>query len=507
MASIEAKLKRIRAGEPPRLLDLFSGCGGLALGFVSAGCVSVGGIELDVDAARSYARNFHPLESGKPDEWHASSKNILQYPPEILLKHLERNSSKEGIDLIVGGPPCPAFTRIGRAKLRQVRQHPEAFKHDPRATLYLEYLKYVEELKPVALVMENVPDVLNWGGLNLGDVICSELDRRGYKCAYTLLNAANYGVPQMRDRFFLVAVHKKAQIDPVFPFPTRKVDFPPGYAGTRKVALKNILSGDRLSSPWFKEPPKPDLNAPPPVTAGEALGDLPRIRDLLKNAGHRGPRKLDGHLEYGEATPSPYAQLLKNWPRFKSPGYLRDHITRYLTLRDYRLFKVMKPGEDYPKAYDYAERAFAKKLARERRKGKILQEGSREYKELRARYVPPYDPGKFPNKWRKIDAKEPARTLMAHLGKDTYSHIHYDSSQKRVISVREAARLQSFPDGFQFEGKMNSAFRQIGNSVPPLLAWAIADELLLHLEVKNRNPWPERASADDPAQDTKVRVA
>src|SRR5262249_56855384 len=86
----------------------------------------------------------------------------------------------------------------------------------------------------------------------------------------------------------------------------------------------------------------------------------------------------------------------------------------------------------------------------------------------------PYDDGKFPNKWRKMEPDLPARTLMAHLGKDSYSHIHYDSAQARTISVREAARLQSFPDGFVFCGAMNAAFRQIGNAVPPLLARALA---------------------------------
>ena len=81
---------------------------------------------------------------------------------------------------------------------------------------------------------------------------------------------------------------------------------------------------------------------------------------------------------------------------------------------------------------------------------------------------------------------------MAHIGKDTYSHIHYDSSQARTISVREAARLQSFPDGFRFAGTMNPAFRQIGNAVPPLLANAVFSHLLalvarrsfVHTEVK-----------------------
>jgi DNA (cytosine-5)-methyltransferase 1 len=76
---------------------------------------------------------------------------------------------------------------------------------------------------------------------------------------------------------------------------------------------------------------------------------------------------------------------------------------------------------------------------------------------------------------------QPARTLMAHLGKDGYSHIHYDSDQARTISVREAARLQSFPDGFQFCGTMNPAFRQIGNAVPPLMALALAREIMVAL--------------------------
>src|SRR5262245_21518233 len=100
--------------------------------------------------------------------------------------------------------------------------------------------------------------------------------------------------------------------------------------------------------------------------------------------------------------------------------------------------------------------------------------------------VPPYDPEKFPNKWWKLDPLKPSRTLTAHMGKDTYSHIHYDSNQRRTISVREAARLQSFPDGFVFAGAMNAAFRQIGNAVPPLLALAVAKILMSQLNQSAR---------------------
>ena len=84
-----------------------------------------------------------------------------------------------------------------------------------------------------------------------------------------------------------------------------------------------------------------------------------------------------------------------------------------------------------------------------------------------------------------MERDKPARTLLAHLGKDGYSHIHYDSKQARTISVREAARLQSFPDGFKFAGTMNPAFRQIGNAVPPLMARAIAVPLLEALKLQS----------------------
>ena len=143
----------------------------------------------------------------------------------------------------------------------------------------------------------------------------------------------------------------------------------------------------------------------------------------------------------------------------------------------------MRPGDQYPEAYQIAVELFHEKLRAHNRKhrGARIEAGSKEYAELFQQTVPPYDPDKFPNKWRKMEADAPARTLMAHLGKDSYSHIHYDSRQKRTISVREAARLQSFPDGFLFAGTMNPAFKQIGNAVPPLLSKAIAENMMREL--------------------------
>ncbi len=109
-------------------------------------------------------------------------------------------------------------------------------------------------------------------------------------------------------------------------------------------------------------------------------------------------------------------------------------------------------------------------------------ESGEEWQALRKRVVPPYDPTKFPNKWGKLDEKAPARTLLAHLGHDSYTHIHYDDEQARTITVREAARLQSFPDGFVFYEAMNPALRMIGNAVPPLMSFQLARHLLAELQ-------------------------
>jgi len=217
------------------------------------------------------------------------------------------------------------------------------------------------------------------------------------------------------------------------------------------------------------------------VTAEDALGDLPAInaRELLAaGAISRGARRFDSPVKYGRKKASSYADLMRNWPSRKSlKDGISDHVIRYLP-RDYELFARMNPGDQYPQAHEHAVEMFQERLATMRAKGEKLTEGSPKYKALWDTIVPPYDASKFPNKWRKMWRDQPARTLMAHLGKDSYSHIHYDSKQARTISVREAARLQSFPDGFRFSGTMNPAFKQIGNAVPPLLAKAIATHML-----------------------------
>lgn len=471
-------------GGQPKVLDLFSGCGGISLGFDLAGCLIVGSIEQDQHAAKSHALNFH-ADTYDNATVHSIPRDITKIDPLTYLREIGYEEPLDVVDILVGGPPCPAFARVGRAKLREVQEHPEAFRHDPRAKLYLPYLDFVKALQPVAVLMENVPDILNYGGHNLAEDICEILEEWGYACEYTLLNSANYGVPQMRERFFLIGIHEHVNCDYTFPVPTRLVDFPQGYKSSRQVALRHIQQNSLFKQYHYTQTPLPSIKAGPPVTVREAIEDLPAITGHLNGTIKRGARKFDKSVRYrDDIKPSEYALRLRYWPAFESDGQIWDHVIRSLSERDYRLFRNMNEGDDYPKAFNLAEKLFSEELANQRSSHCIppsangLVQECAEYNTLRASYVPPYDPGKFPNKWRKMESNQPARTLMAHLGKDSYSHIHYDSKQARTLSVREAARLQSFPDGFRFSGTMNPAFRQIGNAVPPLMAFALANSLL-----------------------------
>lgn len=476
------KLKRIRRGGSPRVLDLFAGCGGLSLGFQSAGFTITGAVELDPLAAQSHALNFYK-HAPSLQEIHARAWDITRIEPEQLVAELNIGEDVAGsIDVIVGGPPCQAFARVGRAKLREIADHPEAFIQDARGNLYLRYLAYVRKLQPLAILMENVPDVLNYGGHNIPHEMCEALSEIGYVCKYTLLNAAYYGVPQMRERMFLIAYAKELEAEIVFPPPTHWVELPKGYEGSRQVALKplgsGLFNGNLFDVGFYVSPPKASSKLSHAVTVREALEDLPGLTLHLEGRLKRGAKRFDQCMPYPErAVISSYARLMRTWPGFENHEGVFDHVMRYLP-RDYAIFQRMNPGDQYPEAYSHALDLFQEKLEQLKAEGKVLLPDTSEYDRLKREMVPPYDAGKFPNKWRKMEPDRPARTLMAHLGKDGYSHIHYDSLQARTISVREAARLQSFPDGFTFCGTMNPAFRQIGNAVPPLMAQAIAKEMM-----------------------------
>ena len=134
-APIGYKLRRATAGAVPRVLDLYSGCGGLALSLHRAGCEILGGVEFDPDAARSQSLNFHRRPDGTPEARHAVARDVTKSDAMELLRTFGNEHAEGAVDILVGEPPCPVFTRVGRAKLREVAQHPNAYRLDPRATV------------------------------------------------------------------------------------------------------------------------------------------------------------------------------------------------------------------------------------------------------------------------------------------------------------------------------------------------------------------------------------
>ncbi|MBR0911504.1 DNA cytosine methyltransferase [Bradyrhizobium japonicum] len=466
------KIERLKAGAPARALEVCSGCGGLSLGLSAAGFDLAAHIEIDPEAAESYAINFG---AGKrfDDPW-SIARDMEHCSAEELVRDLKLGISPiDAFDLLAAGLPCQAFARIGRSKLRAIAGgKDDAFQKDPRAALYRRFLNYVVDVQPLVIVIENVPDILNFGGHNVPEEICETLERIGYRTGYTILNAGYYGVPQVRERLFVIGFADALGIAPEFPEPTHFLDLPKGYEGSRRVALKHVDE----NSKHFRAIHTPSRKLEKANTVRQALGDLPKIKEHIVDPKVIRRRRLTDMLPYRapRGGVSAYAKLMRNWEGFATKRGTDGHLVR-LTPRDFPIFQKMAHGADYPEARRLAETMFAAML-RKKRMTRVSRT-SKAYAELRDAIVPPYDPDKFPNKWWKLDPAKPSRTLTAHMGKDTYSHIHYDSYQCRTVSVREAARLQSFPDGFKFAGAMNSAFRQIGNAVPPLLGLAVANSI------------------------------
>lgn len=466
------KLIRLRSGAAPRVLEICSGAGGLSLGLQAAGFELSAHIEIDPEAASTYALNFGP-DRDPSDPW-CIPRDMQECSAPQLVDDIGLESSAEAFDVLAAGLPCQAFARIGRSKLRSVSGGAEdAFRKDPRASLYRRFLEYVGNTQPLVILLENVPDILNFGGHNVPEEICETLEKAGYRTGYTLLNAAHHGVPQIRERLFLVALADCMAATPRFPKPTRFIDLPRGYEGSRQVALKYV----NHESGHYHTFAVPSRSLPRAVGVREALGDLPRIREHVTNPRAIRRRKLNEVIAYGEPRSglSEYAKQMREWPCFETGEGTNGHLVR-LTPRDFPIFAAMEHGADYPEARKLAERLLQEEIADRNLNDQAACDA------LRKEMVPPYDPSKFPNKWWKLVPTKPSRTLTAHMGKDTYSHIHYDSRQCRTISVREAARLQSFPDGFNFSGAMNAAFRQIGNAVPPLLSLTVARVLKSQLD-------------------------
>jgi len=444
--------------ELPKIIDLFSGCGGLSSGFQMEGFEILYGLDMNKAAVETANTNIHKEL--------CKSKHFVGDVRSFDFSKFE-SVAKSDFILMIGGPPCQAYSPIGRAKLRSLGEH-RKHTNDKRGQLYRYYIAACLEMKADIIVMENVPEATNYDGVNIPQTVCEILDNEGYECIWTILNSADYGVPQIRERVFVIAF-KKGLVEKIYlPEPTNRRGYFQKTFNSKRINKFNKYK-------HFKKPLEGSNELPLWVTVGEAISDLPSIFSSSQQ-----PYKLERSnksLPY-KHSPSNEFQLKMRDRNNSIMTSVTDHRFRK-TPRDFPIFEEMEPGANYKDAVRIANKLFLEEC----HKLSVSKHSNPEhFYELRKKFVPPYDSNKFVSKWKKLDAKKPSHTLVAHLGTDTYSHIH--PWEPRGISVREAARLQSFNDDFHFSCcSMGDAFKQIGNAVPPLLANAIAKAIRFSLEV------------------------
>ena len=387
-----------RTGAHLEFIDLFCGAGGFTWGWVRAGFAPLAAVDNDTTALRTHEANF-------------GSTHCLSLHRDINALNPETLASLAGavpgrISVIVGGPPCQGWSKVGRGKLRSLGRAGEDLLADPRNMLYRRFIEMVTYCRPKVCVMENVPGMLSVHQTNIADAVKANFNAIGYACTYALVNAVWFGVPQDRTRLIFIAARSDAcGID------AASLE---SFAG---IFLRDVVGMGRQT------------------TVADAIRDLPQIG----NGGCEDPAVYTR----SPGRPPRYVELMREGMN----GLVTDHVCRTQNSQDVEAFASMKEGMQY---YQLDEK----------------------YKRYRDDI--------FRDKYKKLVWARPSWTVTAHLGKDCYTHIH--PGQARTISVREAARLQSFPDAFRFWGNMGDRFRQIGNAVPPFMAWGIAEFVKRHLE-------------------------
>ena len=343
----------------PSVLDLFCGSGGMSFGFESAGYKIIAGVDNDKKAIETFELN------------HKGSIGICSDITQISYIEDIRSKINEEIDVIIGGPPCQGMSLSG----------PRRF-DDPRNILYQSYIRLVEEIRPKAFVIENVPGLTRLFNGQIRESILERLRTLGYNVEYRILLASDYGVPQKRSRIVFVGLR-----DGNFDF---------------------------------------EIPKNPVVTTEMAISDLPSLENEFGQ----------DFVKYSNLPQNSFQELMR-----KGSNGIQGHVAAKHSEKVKEIISHVPDGGNYKNLPD-------------------------EFINTRNFHVA----------WTRFPSNKPAPTI------DTGHRHHFHYLYNRVPTVRECARLQSFPDRFIFLGNKTQQFRQVGNAVPPLMAQSIAEHLLKYLE-------------------------
>ena len=408
-------------------IDLFAGAGGLSEGFIQAGFSPVAHVEMNAYAAQTLETRtayFYLKSQGRLNVYYdyitgnLSREEFLKQIPKDQLKSVFCETMSDEtlpglfekidsllaakgtttVDVIIGGPPCQAYSLVGRAQSSHMETPMAA---DPRNDLYKLYAKFLQKYMPKMFVFENVMGIRSANSGKTWEKVQEALRSVGYDIAFQEQNSKNFGVLQSRKRMIIV-----------------------GW-----------LKDSGLSYPKFEKKPVCAI-------VNDILCDLPALHPGESSTQYRSD-KLSTYLsETGIRTEA---------------DVLTHHCARTNKPRDIEIYRqTIKLWNDGHRRLNYNDLPDELKTHKNR--------------------------SSFLDRFKVLEGDEPCcHTMLAHISKDGHYFIHPDLSQHRSITVREAARIQSFPDSYFFEGPRTAQFTQIGNAVPPLMAKGIAEGIMHEL--------------------------
>ncbi len=411
-----------------KMIDLFAGCGGLEDGFLQSGRFK------DIAAVEWLRPQVNTLINRLKTKWHVEDadervmcfdiqkeeelfygwEDNSKLPSREILPNGKKSRYKtgpygkgkgldffvnaaRGIDIIIGGPPCQAYSVAGRVR------DDNGMKDDYRNYLFEHYLNVVNRYKPKVFIFENVPGMLSAmpDGTPITQLICKGFKSIGYEIVddlkkYAKIDASDYGVPQQRERVIILGIRKELCKEP-------------------QELLQDFYSS---ILPKYKVIKK--------VTVEEAIGDLPAIYPIIT--------VLSSPLRIEYTTPACHT----TW-----------HRARHHSIRDIEIYGML-----------------AEDIMTERNEYTNSQSLSNLYEERVGAKSPIH-------RYHVLRKDVPSTTIISHLDRDGNRFIHYDPKQCRDITPREAARIQSFDDDYDFLGSQTDTYIMIGNAVPPVLAKCI----------------------------------